>query len=231
VGLADRLVIGCVAPSVAPREVEAPEAMEAGPLTHQQPRVVRIPEARRRAVPRPLRPRGREPEPPRERILELVLASQQNDREAFGHLYRIYYRRIYNLARFYLPQQAEDVVAETFVRAWAAIVRYKDTGRPFVAWLYGIARHVVADELKGQRRVEPREELPDSPTESPEDDRIMLAMGLARLPTEQRRVLELKYLLGLSHGEIAAALRKSVGAVKALRWRGLQKLAAILTTR
>jgi RNA polymerase sigma-70 factor, ECF subfamily len=207
--------------------------MEARPsrIPDQQGVLEAAPETRRVAVPRPLRPRRREGEPSREFILQLVAASQQNDREAFGHLYRLYYRRIYNLARFYVPQQAEDVVAETFVRAWAAIVRYQDRGRPFVAWLYAIARHVLADELKAQRRVEPRDELPDSPSESPQDDRIMLAMGLARLPVAQRRVLELKYLLGLSHEEIAAALRKTVGAVKALRWRGLQNLSVILTSR
>jgi RNA polymerase sigma-70 factor, ECF subfamily len=179
--------------------------------------------------PRTLRRREERPQPTREQVAELVVAAQGNDREAFGQIYRLYYRPIYNLARFYLPQHAEDIVAETFVRAWGGIVGYRDRGRPFVAWLYGIARHVVADELKARRRVEPREDLPDSPTESNQDDRIMLAMGLDRLPAGQRRVIELRYLLGLSHGEIAVLLRKSVGAVKALRWRALQNLAAILS--
>lgn len=160
---------------------------------------------------------------PRE-VARLVAAAQRNDRDAFGHLYRLYYRPIYNLARFYLPQQAEDIVAETFVRAWSGIVRYRDTGRPFVSWLYGIARHIVADERRARRRVEPRSELPDSPTEMEHDDRIMLAMGMERLPAGQRRVLELRYLLGLSHPEIAVLLQKSVGAVKAQRWRALQSL-------
>ena len=160
---------------------------------------------------------------PRE-VGRLVVAAQRNDRDAFGQLYRLYYRPIYNLARFYLPQQAEDIVAETFVRAWGGIVRYRDTGRPFVTWLYGIARHIVADERRARRRVEPRSELPDSPTEMEHDDRIMLAMGMERLPAGQRRVLELRYLLGLSHPEIAVLLQKSVGAVKAQRWRALQSL-------
>ena len=166
---------------------------------------------------------------PRE-VARLVVAAQRNDRDAFGQLYRLYYRPIYNLARFYLPQQAEDIVAETFVRAWSGIVRYRDTGRPFVTWLYGIARHIVADERRARRRVEPRSELPDSPTEMEHDDRIMLAMGMERLPAGQRRVLELRYLLGLSHPEIAVLLQKSVGAVKAQRWRALQSLSTILTS-
>lgn len=163
-----------------------------------------------------------------ELISELVRRAQQNDRDAFGQLYRLHYRSIYNLARFYMPQNAEDVVAETFLRAWEAIERYRDMGRPFAAWLYAIARHIVADELKARHRVEPRDELPDEPREWEHDDRLMLAMGLARLPKTQRAVIELRYLIGLSHKEIAAILRKSVGAVKAQRWRALQNLSVFL---
>jgi RNA polymerase sigma-70 factor, ECF subfamily len=164
----------------------------------------------------------------REQISELVIRAQNNDRDAFGHLYRLYYRPIFNLARFYLPQYAEDVVAETFVRAWGAIDRYRDIGRPFVAWLYAIARHIVSDELRARRRVEVRDELPDEPGSWEPDDRLMLSMGLARLPRTQRQVIELRYLVGLSHQEIARILRTSVGAVKAQRWRALRKLAVIL---
>jgi RNA polymerase sigma-70 factor (ECF subfamily) len=175
--------------------------------------------------------RSQATKPTREQVAQLVTRSQRNDRDAFGQLYRLYYRPIYTLARFYLPQQAEDIVAETFVRAWGGIFRYRDTGRPFVTWLYGIARHIVADERRARHRVEPRSELPDSPRESEQDDRIMLAMGLDQLPASQRRVLELRYLVGLSHTEIAALLGKSVGAVKAQRWRALQNLHRILSDR
>ena len=174
---------------------------------------------------------GQHVPPTRERVAELVRRAQQNDRDAFGQLYRLYYRPIYTLARFYFPQQAEDIVAETFLRAWGAIDRYRDRGKPFTAWLYAIARHIVADELKARRRTEPRAELPDAPTESNHDDRLTLAMGLARLSKTQRVVVELKYLVGLSHNEIAIILRRSVGAVKALRWRALQNLSAYMAER
>jgi RNA polymerase sigma-70 factor (ECF subfamily) len=186
---------------------------------------------RRGTLPRPLRTPHRAPEPSREHISHLVTQAQQNDREAFGQLYRLYFHRLYNLARFYLPQQAEDIVAETFLRAWAAIGRYRDMNRPFVVWLYAIARHIVSDELKARRRVEPRSEIPEEPREWEHDDRIMLATALTRLPLGQRRVIELRYLLGMTHNEIAVILRKSVGAVKAQRWRALQNLSTILTSR
>jgi DNA-directed RNA polymerase specialized sigma24 family protein len=47
---------------------------------------------------------------------------------------------------------------------------------------------------------------------------------MARLPREQRQVLELKYLVGLRNGEVALALRKSIGAVNALQWRALRAM-------
>ena len=176
-------------------------------------------------------PDGHAPAPTPERVAELVRRAQRNDRDAFGQLYRLYYRPVYTLARFYLPQQAEDIVAETFLRGWSAIDRYRDMGRPFAAWLYAIARHIVADELKARRRVEPRDELPDEPREWDHDDRLVLAMGVARLPKTQRVVVELRYMLGLSHKEIATILHKSVGAVKAQRWRALKNLSAYLADR
>jgi RNA polymerase sigma-70 factor (ECF subfamily) len=150
--------------------------------------------------------------------------AKAGDRDAFGQLYRRYCSPVGRLARFYLGDAAEDAVAETFVRAWQALPRYRDTGAPFVTWLYGIARHVVADEFKARRRVELRAQLPETAAELAQDDRLALAAAMARLPREQRQVLELKYLVGLKNGEVARAMGKSVGAVNALQWRALQAM-------
>jgi RNA polymerase sigma-70 factor (ECF subfamily) len=157
-------------------------------------------------------------------VSRLVDLAKGGDREAFGELYQRFCAPVGRLARFYLGDGAEDAVAETFVRAWAALPRYRDTGAPFVSWLYGIARHVVADELAARRRVEPRAELPDNAADLGQDDRLALAAAMARLPREQRQVLELKYLVGLRNGEVALALRKSIGAVNALQWRALRAM-------
>jgi RNA polymerase sigma-70 factor (ECF subfamily) len=128
------------------------------------------------------------------------------------------------LARFYLGEGAEDAVAETFMRAWSALPRYKPTGAPFVAWLYGIARHVVADEFRARNRTEVRDELPDSSVTPQHEDRLFLASSIERLPKQQRLVVEMKYLLGMTNAEVAAALGKSIGAVNAQQWRALQAL-------
>lgn len=161
----------------------------------------------------------------------LVTRAQTGDQDAFGVLYEEYRRKVFNLARFSLPHAtAEDAVGETFVRAWAALPRYRDVGVPFVAWLYGIARHVVADTLRAGMRVEPRAEprLDEAVSRDGELDRLTLGAALDRLPDEQRVVIEMKYLADLTNEEVGAALGKTPGAVNTQQWRALAALRTIL---
>jgi len=173
-------------------------------------------------------------EEPLDRVPQLVEKARRGDRDAFGELYRLHHARIFRMARLHLGDLgdgAEDAVAETFLRAWAALPRYRDTGAPFVAWLFGIARHVVLDEVARGRRVMPREELPERTRGWTVDDRLTLAAAMERLPDEQRRVVELKYLAGMRNAEVASALGKSKGAINAMQWRALGTLREILEER
>lgn len=166
-----------------------------------------------------------------DRVALLVERAKRGDRDAFGELYRACYAPLFRVARFHLGAAAEDVVAETFLRAWAGIERYRDTGAPFIAWLHGIARHVVADELARRRRVEPRAEPPEHSRELSVDEQLTLAQAMDRLPKEQRQVLELKFLVGLTNSEVAAALGKTTGAVNTKQWRALEALRQTLGER
>lgn len=164
-------------------------------------------------------------------VPRLVDKAKRGDRDAFAELYRLHHARIFRMARLHLGDLgdgAEDAVAETFLRAWAALPRYRDTGAPFVAWLFGIARHVVLDEVARGRRVMPREELPERARGWTVDDRLTLAQALDRLPAAQRQVVELKYLAGMRNEEVASALGKSKGAINAMQWRALGALREIL---
>jgi RNA polymerase sigma-70 factor (ECF subfamily) len=169
-----------------------------------------------------------------DRVPQLVEKAKRGDRDAFGELYRLHHARIFRMARLHLGNLGdgtEDAVAETFLRAWAALPRYRDTGAPFVAWLFGIARHVVLDEVARGRRVMPREELPESTGGWTVDDQLTLAQAMDRLPTVQRQVIELKYLAGMRNAEVASALGKSKGAINAMQWRALGTLREILEER
>ena len=161
-------------------------------------------------------------------IQALVDDARRGNRRSFEALYRRYRPPIFRLARFSLGPDCEDAVAEVFVRAWKGLPRYKRSKVPFVSWLYGIARHVVTDELRRRGRVDHRAELPETGIEHSLDDSLDLAAALEQLPRSQREIIEMKYLLGLTNPEVARALRTSIGAVNAKQWRALKSLKDIL---
>ena len=164
-------------------------------------------------------------------VPSLVERSRGGDREAFAELYRFFPAPLYGLARFHLGPGAEDAVSETFLRAWKALPRYRSTVAPFGAWLYGIARHVVADQRKATRREEPRSTLPERVSDPATVERLTLMRAIERLPKAQRYVIEAKFLVGLTNAELGAALGRSAGAINALQWRGLRALQRMLGDR
>lgn len=165
---------------------------------------------------------------------DLVDRARDGDRDAFGQLFRCHYGAVFRVARSRLSHaEAEDAASETFTRAWKALPRYRRTGAPFASWLYGIARHVVTDMAKATYRTQPgaevnRDAVDPWPTS---DDQLRLQQALAELPEEQRQVIELKYLMGLTNDEVAAALGKKPGAVNTQQWRALRALERRLGSR
>jgi RNA polymerase sigma-70 factor, ECF subfamily len=160
---------------------------------------------------------------------ELVGMARKGDQDAFGKLFLAHHGAIFRLARATLGDGAEDVASETFVRAWTALPKYQETGAPFVTWLYGIARHVVIDELRRRSRSEPQADIDMGRVEHSHDDRLTLAAALDGLSDEQRQVLELKFFVGLTNDEVGAALGKTPGAVNAQQWRALQALRKMIS--
>lgn len=159
----------------------------------------------------------------------LAARARLGDRDAYALIYKRYYGPITRIAWANLPSAAvEDAVAETFARAWTALPRYRTTGVPFVAWLYAIARHVITDAHRRARREVPAADLAAPPFEGQSDDRVILSLALGQLPADQRRVIELKFYLGLTNSDVGRALGKSPGAVNTTQWRALARLRAIL---
>ena len=157
-------------------------------------------------------------------VARLVERARDGDKDAFGQIFRLHRDAILRFARLRLGAEADDVVSEVFTRAWITLNRYEYTGLPFVAWLYGIARHVVADELSRQSRTQPQADLPEPLSRWAEDDRLALFEAIDTLPTEQRQVVEMKYFIGMRNPEVADVLNTSVNAVNARQWRALATL-------
>lgn len=167
---------------------------------------------------------------------ERALVEQaRHDREAFGRLYERYVDRIYSYIYYRTGnnQDAEDLTARVFMRAIQHIGAYQDQGVPFSAWLYRIARNLLANWYRDQKR---RQMIPlESIARWPVDDSPELAIegGLDRqqvlaavrcLPANRQELLILKFVEKLPNAEIGQIMGLSEGAIKSLYHRTLLAL-------
>src|SRR3990170_2078041 len=128
------------------------------------------------------------------------------------------------------------MTGEVFTRMLAALPRYQPTATPFRAWLYRIAHNLVVDHYRkeGGRTFLSLDQAEAQSDEAGDLNLIVewnltieqVHHALARLDEAQREVVSLRFLSGLSLQEVAAALEKSEGAIKALQHRGLAALPA-----
>ena len=133
---------------------------------------------------------------------------------------------------------ADDVAQEACLAVLTALPSYRDQGRPFLAFVYGIAAHKVADAHRAlaRNRTEPVAEIPDVPelVDGPEaqllQDELAGRMNqlLQLLPDKQREVLILRVLGGLSAEETAEAVGSTPGAVRVAQHRALTRLRRLL---
>jgi RNA polymerase sigma-70 factor, ECF subfamily len=136
---------------------------------------------------------------------------------------------------------ADDVAQEVCLAAITALPRYKDQGRPFLAFVYGIAAHKVADAFRavGRNLADATDSLPDraSPDAGPEqlamdaDASARMERLLAVLPDKQREIVILRVVVGMSAEETAEAVGSTAGAVRVAQHRALTRLKAELKGR
>jgi len=175
------------------------------------------------------------------RIRALVDLARDGDAEAFGQLYDHYVTGVYRLAYYRLgtKQLAEDITAETFVRALRSISSFTWQGKDFGAWLTTIARNLITDHYKSSRQ---RLELvvdavPERTDVTPGPEAAVLASlssedlmrAVQALPPEQRDCVLMRFMEGLSIAETAQVLDRSEGAIKQLQLRAIRNLAKSLT--
>jgi RNA polymerase sigma-70 factor (ECF subfamily) len=188
------------------------EAMQVGPLTIEQ------------QVPVP----------------DVIERARLGDRAAFAELYDAHVDAVYRyvLYRVREPSDAEDVTSDVFTRAFANIHRYRWQGKSFLAWLYTIARNAVTDR---RRRARPTVDLDnaygvaqDGPTahdHAVRGEQVDALRGAVKhLTTEQQEVLLLRFVENMSSRQVAQALGKNEGAVRALQFRALGRLRKLLVT-
>jgi RNA polymerase sigma factor (sigma-70 family) len=155
------------------------------------------------------------------------------DESALREAYDRFGGAVFHLAVRSLSSRAdaEDVAQATFVAAWLKRDTF-DPGRgSLLGWLLGIARNKIVDRLRERvREGKVEQSMRVQPEPVPEDqpdeviDRIVVADQLARLPVEQRRVLELAFYQDLTHQQIAQTTGLPLGTVKSHIRRGMTTL-------
>jgi len=148
----------------------------------------------------------------------------------------------YALGRLFCREAAEDVAAATFDRALSTIEGYSYRGRPILAWLYGIARNVVNETRRSEKRQRATgalESLLHSGNGHSESQMLMpiqvdaadalvsrldLQQAMRRLTQVQREVVLLRYFAGLSAAESGQVIGRPETAVYALQARALSAL-------
>jgi RNA polymerase sigma-70 factor (ECF subfamily) len=134
---------------------------------------------------------------------------------------------------------ADDVAQEVCLAAITALPRYKDQGRPFLAFVYGIAAHKVADAHRAaaRNRSDPTDVVPErysldaGPEQMALDSESAARMNklLSVLPDKQREILILRIVVGMSAEETAEAVGSTPGAVRVAQHRALAKLKSEIT--
>jgi RNA polymerase sigma-70 factor, ECF subfamily len=160
----------------------------------------------------------------------LLIEAAQKDASRFGELYELHFERVYAYIarRVSNRDAAEDLTAEVFHQALAKLGQFEWRGVPFAAWLYRIACNAVVDWWKKSAKEsggDPPEESGANEIDVESIDRRARLFELVRsLPTDQKRVIQLRFAEERPIAEIAKELRKSEGAIKQLQFRALQTL-------
>ncbi|MGI5838690.1 MAG: RNA polymerase sigma factor [bacterium] len=156
----------------------------------------------------------------------------RSDRSAFAELYERFFDKVYTYVFYRVGRRAaaEDIVADTFLRALQHIGSFRARGGGFGAWLLRIARNRMIDYGRREKRLLPLSQVVPDTAASPEEAAINAETGenlrrlVAALPEEQSEAVILKYAVGLKNREIAKILGKSETAVSSLLHRALGKL-------
>ena len=173
--------------------------------------------------------------------LELVERIRQGEQAALDLLYKRYSSPVYSLVWKVLqsPEEAEDVALDVFWQVWRQADRYDPARGAPPAWIFTLARSRAIDRLRARNRREDRNVSIDDPTlridpldENASPDQVVsfrqsrdaVRAALTKLSAVQREAVELAFLKGLTHVEIAERLGQPLGTVKTRIRQGLIRL-------
>jgi len=169
---------------------------------------------------------------PNELLMQAVARAKEGDAGALHFIYVRFADDVRGYVRSIVQDshEAEDITHTLFASLLTKIQRYERRDVPFTAWILRVARNAALDHLRARRAI-PFENVRTS-DEGHQDDDIersnSLQLALKGLPHEQRQVLVLRHIAGLSPLEIAHKLGRSESSVHGLHHRGRRTLQTAL---
>lgn len=166
-------------------------------------------------------------------VQDAVERARGGDEDSLRLLYLRYSNSVFSYVSSIVRDEyaAEDITQTVFARLPFRLRRYEPRLTPFGAWITRVAHNASIDYLRAQRAV-PCEEVLD-PQASCEDlsrDRLdAIRQALAALPQDQREVLTLRFVVGMSAKEIGERLGRTERAIHALQHRGRRRMRDELT--
>ena len=162
----------------------------------------------------------------------LLYRAHAGDRGAAGTLYEHYYRDIYSYIFYRVNNSAtaESLSAEVFVRMIRHLPNYLDQGKPFISWLYSLARKIIQDHKKNL--IDPSLKVSHSGNGSngkihPDKGQEALSCfqrALQHLSEAQKEIIIHRFVEGRSVEDIADLIQQSERAVRTIQFRALQSL-------
>ena len=163
----------------------------------------------------------------RRRVARAIARAKQGDREALRYLYVQYADNVYGYVASIVKDEheAEDITQMVFAKLMTKLAQYEQRKVPFTSWLLRLAHNAALDHLR-RRLPTPAEEVrsPDERVDGTSDDAQIVGQALAALPEDQRTVVVLRHVVGLTPGEIAERLGKSENSIHGLHHRGRRAL-------
>lgn len=161
-------------------------------------------------------------------IANAVSRAQSGDAEAIRLLYVRYKDNVYGYVLSFVHDQhdAEDITQHVFLKLMSVIHKYRPREVPFTSWLLRVARNAALDHMR-RRRAVLCEDVYDASyqgDQSGDDRRRGLEQALGTLSDEQRSVIMLRHLVGLTPGEIAARMGRTESSIHGLHHRARQAL-------
>jgi RNA polymerase sigma-70 factor, ECF subfamily len=177
----------------------------------------------------PLHPRTQHDGP---LLAQAIARAKEGDASALHFLYVRYADDVCGYVNSIVRDrhEAEDITQTLFAKLLTKIQRYEQRSVPFSAWILRVARNSALDHVRGRRMV-PVETVRTSDEGSDElrfERSNSIREALERLPEEQRTVLVLRHMAGLTPVEIAERLKKTESAIHGLHHRGRGALKAAL---